>query len=450
MNGSNTALIDPTEEALSSSRLLGLSLGSLSSPCRKSSEISKAHREASNLFLTRRLPEALSIIEPLITCLPQFEDVNEEEHQPHSAPVAIASRKDRIKVWSFYLTLLNAIADLGPEEGKDTFGNRQWTSLVAKAKDGTIWEELVKDGYHGIEENVDPEVVINLVTLLLGQAQNQNLAQQRLETYLDAANHPNLDLSDHPSSKDLLNNQTNGITHQNIGTETLRGLSTRVKLIELFTLHVLPRNGEWDYAKGFIINSEVLDQEIRESFLQALQDLEDKDTGAPDQFQDAIPDQGDLAPQDPSPLEESGRESTETIRQQPPFNSRGPNSEIDYGIDKAAAGLSKAQSPSAKPSLKPTRFSQSKSTRASPSTRPRKPPNNGLYKRSVALMTAVQHMTSKMTEHIAQNPMGLLRFVLFLLGFIAAISRRDVKDRLGAGWDKVRRTIGMGVKVSYI
>jgi hypothetical protein len=63
-------------------------------------------------------------------------------------------------------------------------------------------------------------------------------------------------------------------------------------------------------------------------------------------------------------------------------------------------------------------------------------------------------MISNMTNQISQNPMGLLRFVMFLMGLIVALSRRDVKDRLGrltgAGWDKIKRTVGMGVKVSYI
>lgn len=69
-------------------------------------------------------------------------------------------------------------------------------------------------------------------------------------------------------------------------------------------------------------------------------------------------------------------------------------------------------------------------------------------------MSAVQHLISNVTEQISRNPMSLLRFILFLMGLVVALSRRDVKDRLGrltgAGWDKMKRTVGMGVKVSYI
>lgn len=46
--------------------------------------------------------------------------------------------------------------------------------------------------------------------------------------------------------------------------------------------------------------------------------------------------------------------------------------------------------------------------------------------------------------------MAMLRFVLFLMGLVAAFSRQDVKERLAAAWDKIKRMVGMGVKVSYI
>jgi hypothetical protein len=48
----------------------------------------------------------------------------------------------------------------------------------------------------------------------------------------------------------------------------------------------------------------------------------------------------------------------------------------------------------------------------------------------------------------------LMRMVIFLAALIVAFSRRDVRDRVGrltgTGWDKIKGTVGMGVKVSYI
>jgi hypothetical protein len=129
----------------------------------QSSQIAKTYRQAANLFLTRRLPEALSTIEPIIS--PQPLDASDgllPSGQATIAPIALASRSSRIKVWSFYLTFLNSVVELGPEEGKHAFGSTKWKALVSKARDGTVWEDIVRDGYGGIEGNVDADVVVNL------------------------------------------------------------------------------------------------------------------------------------------------------------------------------------------------------------------------------------------------------------------------------------------------
>lgn len=65
-------------------------------------------------------------------------------------------------MWSLYLTILNAIVDLEPEEGKDAFGQQDWRILCNKVRDGAIWEEVIQNGYHGVEGDVDSDVVINL------------------------------------------------------------------------------------------------------------------------------------------------------------------------------------------------------------------------------------------------------------------------------------------------
>ena len=456
MNGSSTALVDPTEEALSSSRLLGSSLGSLSSPRKAPSGISKVYKQASDLFLTRRFQEALVTIEPLITAPKPQQETSDDENEIKLAPVALASRGSRIKVWSFYLNLLNEIAELGADDGKVAFGNKEWKSLVAKAQDGSVWEEVVNIGYGGNEGNVDADVVIALATLLLAQSPTQKSNQERLETYLSASRNLSQGLTDRFKAAYSVNGYTNGSTGHNRGTNTPRDLNTLIQIIELFTLHVLPKNGEWDYARGFIGNSEVLDEEVRESFLQTLRSLENEETQNQDQLDDILKERQDLVDQEPQPAEESERASMDTIRQQPQVSHQRTESETDYGIETnatlAAAPTTKPQPP--KSISKPMKAMQPRPPHSSSSNYPRKQPSTGIYKRSLALMSALQHLISNMTEQISRNPISLLRFILFLMGLVVALSRRDVKDRLGrltgAGWDKMKRTVGMGVKVSYI
>lgn len=159
------AAASPTEimsNSQSSSQFLSSSVSSLSnstSSRNPATQISKIYRQSSTLFLTRRLPESLSTILPVIT------PVTFEEHGVahfDAAPILKASRTTRIKVWSLYLTILNAVVELDPDEGKDAFGSKEWRSLVTKVREGDVWEEVVKNGYGGVEGDVDSDVVINL------------------------------------------------------------------------------------------------------------------------------------------------------------------------------------------------------------------------------------------------------------------------------------------------
>lgn len=145
-----------------SSRLLSSSISSLSSSRNGAPQVSKIYRQASTLFLTRRLSDALATIEPAITAETPSEPIDGDSETAEPAPVASASRSTRIKIWNLYLTILNAIIELGPEEGKNAIGNKEWRAIVAKVRDGTVWEEVVQQGYGGVEGDVDADVVINL------------------------------------------------------------------------------------------------------------------------------------------------------------------------------------------------------------------------------------------------------------------------------------------------
>jgi hypothetical protein len=150
-------------DSLSQARGLSASISSLSStPSGRNgaaSHISKTYRQASTLFLTRRLPEALSTVLPLVTP-PQSDD--DSNGAPEPAPVVRASRSSKVKVWSLYLTVLNAIAELDSDDGKEAFGTQEWRAICHKVREGEVWEEVVRNGYHGVEGDVDAEVVINL------------------------------------------------------------------------------------------------------------------------------------------------------------------------------------------------------------------------------------------------------------------------------------------------
>ncbi len=127
---------------------------------------SKTYKKASQLYLTRRLPESLASLQPIITVpSPQDEHLTNGDHSAAVAPIATAPSTWRIKVWNLYITLLSAIVDLGAEEGKSQFGQREWKAIATQVREGGIWETVVQVGYRGREGSVDAEVVYNLSVL---------------------------------------------------------------------------------------------------------------------------------------------------------------------------------------------------------------------------------------------------------------------------------------------
>lgn len=134
---------------------------------------SKTYKKASQLYLTRRLPESLASLQPIITVpASQDEHLTNGDHSAAVAPIATAPSTWRIKVWNLYITLLSAIVDLGAEEGKSQFGQKEWKAIATQVREGGIWETVVQVGYRGREGSVDAEVVYNLLVMIPNDPQN--------------------------------------------------------------------------------------------------------------------------------------------------------------------------------------------------------------------------------------------------------------------------------------
>ncbi|EWG44030.1 hypothetical protein FVEG_05246 [Fusarium verticillioides 7600] len=452
---SPTAMPSSTAPSGLPNSLLSTSISSLASSTssRHPSQISKTYRQASTLFLTRRLPEALTTLLPLITP-PEHVDDGEP------APVARASRTTRIKVWSLYLTILNGIVELEPEEGKDAFGNQEWRALCTKVREGEIWDEVVMNGYHGVEGDVDSDVVINLATILLAHARDQKLNQHKLEAYLAASNTPNLDVAGRlaESTSSPMSNRYRSPAKGASGANTPRDLNARVKILELYTLHVLLRNNEWDYAREFISVSSVLDEERREAFLQALQSLHDEQ-----QEQERLENEERQRQENElkREIEEAKRlraENEEKERKRiEEERLKREGSEVDYGIDDTASHTGSTRPRKARaPSSSSSRQSRSRGTNQAG------PKANGkavsqaptLTSRASVVITQLRTIIEHLGSSLNSNPMFLFKFLAFVMGLILMLSNTNIRERvkrmMAVFWSKVKGTAGMGVKVSYI
>lgn len=209
--------------------------------------------------------------------------------------------------------------------------------------------------------------------------------------------------------------------------------------------------------------SPVLDDERREAFLQALHSLYEEQQESEKREREEKSRQEEELRRD---LEEARRlraknEAAERRRleEERAKRERG-TSEGDYGVEKApstngrasgsANGSSKgARQPKAKPngSTRPPLSSSSKKGKAVVA----KPSLGG---RAVMILSNVRALIEQMGSSLSSNPYALMRLIAFILGFLLVISRKNIRERIarviGTGWDKVRATAGMGVKVSYI
>ena len=288
---------------------------------------------------------------------------------------------------------------------------------------------------------------------MLSHAPDQTLNQNRLEAYIARSNEPMLDFSDRFETSSALSGDYNPKASHTNGTNTPRDLHSRLKIVELYALHVLPRNNEWEYAREFIQMNELLDDERKDLFLQTLQSLQDQ--RVEDEERDA-----ELQRQRDQELEHSRRRTQE--KQQEVRSAADPrkyehkrsNSETDYGIEdhhapksvlknNAERKWSETKSHSTASTNIHTRRKQSSSS-----------PPSTIRARTLALIGSLQQTMLGTAEAISKNPSILLRTLFFIVALLMVLGKRDLRLWLsritGLGWDRVKRTIGMGVKVSYL
>lgn len=213
----------------------------------------------------------------------------------------------------------------------------------------------------------------------------------------------------------------------------------------------------------------MLDEERRDAFLAALQSLEDEREEAAQREQDLAREKEEKLQAD---LEEARRrriesEEREAKRLEEQRSARA-GSEVDYGVDSShpvqsngsangktahsngsASGKSSPSKSAAAPKKGAIKSRVVHSTRPSGSgQRVVTPPN--MIQRATALMGNVQKLIKVLAATLLNNPGSVLRTLAFAVLILLALGNRAVKDRLRGMWGKVRGTMGMATKVSYI
>jgi len=261
-----------------------------------------------------------------------------------------------------------------------------------------------------------------------------------------------------PSDGQLLPDLTNAVE-----ANTPRELNAYLRILEIYTLHVLPANGQWKYAEEFIEMNALLDEERKEAFLQTLQSLRDEEK------HDAAREQ-ELQKQREQQLEDARRREAEEEsarlarairveeqeRKSREFKtSTQTNKTVEKPVTKAApkGGTTSKSSNSPASSSTSKAITNTNANKARPARAP-KPPPASFYKRASSTLAALPNLILAMGQSLRSNPMALFQTLLFTITLVTALARRDVRGRIMRAKDtalaKIKATANMGVKVSYV
>ena len=298
-------------------------------------------------------------------------------------------------------------------------------------------------------------------TLLLALSPSQKVNQEHLESYFSTSDIFSFDMTCITNASELANPIADDRAAYDHGMSSPQDLNSRLKLLEIYTLHILPRNREWQYAKEFIQMSRIVDEETKEAFLHTLQALEEEDPAHEGhKHSDIVPksDQSyvgrEMQHLEPRQEDDGILATNLKAEKEPAPQHVRSNDGTHYGLDEPHR-LPTPQNPP--PDAPPhTRRVSSRplhpeSTGSSPTLSKRTPSTQNS---SNSMSTRFQVLISNLSKTLSRNPVGLLRFLLFLAGLILTLARRDIRERVrrmaGTGWEKILQTVGMGMKVSYI
>lgn len=237
------------------------------------------------------------------------------------------------------------------------------------------------------------------------------------------------------------------------GANTPRDLNARVKILELYTLHVLLRNNEWEYAREFISLSSVLDEERREAFLQALQSLQEEQQAQDQREEEERQRQEEQLRQDIETARRLRAENEERERRRlEDERLRRESSEVDYGIEDSPSVAGSNRSRSAKP--RPTASHTSRPPNQKPSGKSSHSQPLTMSGKASMVFTRLRAILNQLATSLNGNPVFLVRFLAFVMGLLLMFGHRGTRERIrrlvGSSWGKVKATAGMGTKVSYI
>lgn len=343
-----------------------------------SNSISSQYKQAAKLFLNKKFDSSFDTLQPLLKRKPVITD---------QEPARLWT-----KIWSLYMAILDKSMN-----DTSVFSRVQRNQLQENVTNGDVWLE-VENSFGSLSE-CNPDLILSLVTLSLRHCDNQMLkiVNDKLENYLS-------NILDRLDEKDM---------------------NSCTQLVYAYVTKLLPKLGEFEYAKEFAsVNPFITNKiQVSEEIDKIRRELQQKEK------------------QDMKLKQEQERLEKERVlkAEQQQFTSTPSLSEgeSDLSIIEPAP-----LTPNTKPSQSPA-GSQSTSPRPISSITPSRPRNfSGLI------------MYWKNYIKALFSSASFLKFLLFIVVILLSVTNPLAKARIKrvvqAAWAKLIQTISMGTKVSYV
>ncbi|BFZ60410.1 hypothetical protein YB2330_001446 [Saitoella coloradoensis] len=337
-------------------------------------------KSTTQLFLARKFPQALQKAQTLL-------DSTEGAW--------------KLKAWGLWVAILNAGADMNEEAGVEMWGNAEWDRVKKLVREDGVWKEACQV-FECEETELSVDVFAPLTLSSIRRGSHLQPLQTRLEHLIASA----------PPPTEL--------------TEQAR--TEHTKLLELYTLHLLPKLGEWEYAKEFVEGNTMLVDAEKEMWTSTLESLR-----------------------------EGERERAEAAE-------REAREEAEEAAKASKTRKSSSSSPSSK-GRKKTSSRKYATNDTNGSTTPTKDlPScaedtvSPLYAASAAALpssSSLSHFTkfSSFLLFFTAKYRHILRLLFMVIAIVEVVRRERVRERVkrewGVVWGKVWETVGMASKVTY-
>nr|CAG8617368.1 3481_t:CDS:2 [Entrophospora candida] len=231
----------------------------------------KLYKKATEAFLLRDYDIAYSLSTEAIVSLNKlltFTSTNTNNDSTITIATAANNNQGnnalKKRIWCLYVNLIaSLLSEKSPVNTNDLYLIR-FLKLPSEIVAEEIWNKVIVEGFDNEEGQVPGEIVISCVILCLNK-QIPKIARMIIEQWL-------ISIPDTLTQKPI-QMPINETTENHNAVEDLKNYE---QIIEIYILNVLPKLNDWDYAKSFLNDNDIINKDRKILYEKKLLKLKNK------------------------------------------------------------------------------------------------------------------------------------------------------------------------------